>query len=140
MLYLDTSLVVTLLTAEVETETARAWMRRQSQDSFAISDWVITEFAAVLSMKVRSRFLSEEQRRATQEWFDKLAAESFERLPVEREYFVSAGRFARQSKAGLRGGDALHLAVAGATSATLCTRDKGLHNAAVEFGIAALLI
>lgn len=140
MLYLDTSLIVTLLTAEAETEKARTWMRSHPPGSFAVSDWVVTEFAAALSMKARARFLSEEQRQATQRWFDRLVVEAFERLPVERSHFASASRLARQSKSGLRGGDALHLAIAETTSAVLCTRDRGLHQAGVEFGIATLLI
>lgn len=140
MIYLDTSFVVTLLTAEGETERAREWMRWQSPGRFAISDWVVTEFAAALSMKVRSRLLTAEESRATQAWFNKLSAEAFETWAVNRSDFIAAARLAAESASGLRGGDALHLAVVVRHSATLCTRDKGLDRAGRELRITTLLI
>jgi predicted nucleic acid-binding protein len=140
MLYLDTSLVVTLLTSENETAKAQAWMRQHSAEQFAISDWVITEFSAALSMKVRLGFLRPEHRKTTQSWFDQLASETFERLLVSSDHFLFASRLAERSKTGLRGGDALHLAIAATASGTLCTRDKGLADAGAPLGIDTFLL
>jgi uncharacterized protein len=140
MLYLDTSLVVTLLTSEPATEKARAWMREHQEQRFLISDWVAVEFSAALSMKARGGFLTLEQRDATQAWFNRLSSESFERLPIGTEHFLQASRFAQRSTVGLRGGDALHLAIAAAALATLCTRDHALAQAAEEFGLATELL
>jgi hypothetical protein len=53
-LYLDTSLLVAALTNETETGLMQAWLGEQEPSGLAISDWVITEFSAVLSMKLRS--------------------------------------------------------------------------------------
>lgn len=140
MLYLDTSLVVTLLTSEDETARTQSWMRQHSDETFTISDWVVTEFSAALSMKWKLQVISDDVRRKTQAWFNRLAVETFECLPVSSEHFQVATRFAERSNTGLRGGDALHLAMAAAVSATLCTRDKGLAKAGTEFSVSTILL
>ena len=53
-LYLDTSLLVAALTNEKETRRMQAWLGEQEPGGLAISDWVIIEFSAALSMKLRS--------------------------------------------------------------------------------------
>ncbi|WP_367187042.1 PIN domain-containing protein [Neomegalonema sp.] len=50
-------------------------------------------------------------------------------LPVETAGFAAAARFSDQYALGLRAGEALHLAIAAETGATLVSLDKRL----VEF-------
>jgi predicted nucleic acid-binding protein len=45
MLYLDTSVVVALLTAEPATGRVQDWLRQQDPAELAISDWVVAEFS-----------------------------------------------------------------------------------------------
>ncbi len=51
MRYLDTSILVAALTREPRTEEMQDWLAAQAPDSLCISDWVLTEFSAALSMK-----------------------------------------------------------------------------------------
>ncbi|MBU6298712.1 MAG: type II toxin-antitoxin system VapC family toxin, partial [Alphaproteobacteria bacterium] len=54
MLYLDTSLLVSVLTNEAETRRMQAWLAAQAPDNLAVSEWVATEFSAALSIKLRT--------------------------------------------------------------------------------------
>ena len=59
-LYLDTSLLVAALTNETETRRMQAWLGDQEPSRLGISDWVITEFSAALSMKLRAGQIEDE--------------------------------------------------------------------------------
>jgi predicted nucleic acid-binding protein len=102
-----------------------------------ISDWVVTEFSSALSIKLRMKHLSVEQRARAVSLFTNLKTRSLAIAPVTREHFQAAARFADQSGLGLRAGDALHVAVAAELGATLCTLDKRLAEAAVALGVSA---
>lgn len=140
MRYLDTSLLVALLTPEQRTRDVEQWMRALEPEGFAISNWVVTEFSAALSAKLRDRKLNEVERAKSLAAFNKLAAESFARLPVEDRHFHDATRLSDREGTGLRAGDALHLAIALESGAVLCTLDKGMAKAGMELGIAIELL
>jgi len=53
MRYLDPSLAVSLITQESFTAAAQEWLVAQSPEQVAVSDWVITEVSAALSIKQR---------------------------------------------------------------------------------------
>lgn len=89
--------------------------------------------ASALSLKVRTGTLTVEQRDdAADVW--RRWNESFALLPVERQRFHDAARFAARHELALRAGDALHLAVAAARGCTLVTLDERLAKAGREFG------
>jgi predicted nucleic acid-binding protein len=106
----------------------------------AISDWVVTEFSSALSIKLRMKHLSVEQRASAVGMFTNLRARSLAFAPVTREHFQAAARFADHYELGLRAGDALHVAVASELGATLCTLDKRLAEAAVALGVSAEMV
>jgi hypothetical protein len=54
MFYLDTSLLVAVLTNGAETERMQHWLGQQPVDDLALSDWVATEFSSALSIKLRT--------------------------------------------------------------------------------------
>ena len=140
MLYVDTSILVAALTSEAQTADAQDWLGRQQAGELAISDWVMTEFSAALSMKLRGGYLQTPDRAEALAVFSEMADTSFHVLPVTISDFRVAARFADQHSTGLRAGDALHLAVASNHGARIRALDKGLVAAAQALGISAALI
>jgi predicted nucleic acid-binding protein len=140
MLYLDTSLLLAALTREQRTAQVQNWLAEQPTESLMISDWVVTEFSAALSVKLRTKQLAARQRADALALFTTLCEESFLRLSVSREDFQAAARFADQYKSGLRAGDSLHLALAANHGLRLVTLDKGLARAAIALGISSELL
>lgn len=135
MYYLDTSLLVAALTPEARTGGIQQWLADQSPDELHISDWVITEFSSALSIKLRAEHLTEAHRAEALAGFTSLVEDSFGVLSVSREDFRTAAHFADQANIGLRAGDALHLAIASAHGATLCTLDQKLLQAAPAMAV-----
>ena len=140
MRYVDTSLLVAALLNEKSTAVAQHWLGGQAAGELAISDWVITEFSAALSMKLRTGELEPAQRNEVLAFFTRLAEASFHVLPVSRPDFQTAARFADQYATGLRVGDALHLAIASHHGASLHTLDKRLVEIGQALGVDAALV
>jgi uncharacterized protein len=134
MLYVDTSIIVSALTNEADTALSQVWLAKQETSELTISDWTTTEFASALSIKLRTGALGADARAAALSAFTRLA-ESFGTLPVGREDFRAAARFADQSELNLRAGDALHLAICANHGASLCTLDRRLAEAAPRVGV-----
>ena len=139
ILYLDTSLLVAVLTAEADGGRVEEWLRSHSE-ALVVSDWVVTEFSAALSIKLRMKQIDVERRFAALASFSRLCVDNFSLLPVERRHFRGAATFAERYERGIKGGDALHLAVAFDHGATLCTLDRRLSEAGPSLGVATLLV
>lgn len=139
-MYLDTSLLVAALGKEAATGWAQLWLSRQDPERLFISEWVSTEFASALSIKIRTGQLTVEDRARVAGPFTRLKAESLIVVPMAREHFVAAARFADQFAIGLRAGDALHVAVAAGLGASICTLDRRLAEGAVALGVSAELV
>ena len=105
-----------------------------------ISDWVVTEFASALSIKIRAHQLTIADRAKATSLFTRLKAESLTLVPITRDHFVTAARFVEQFAVGLRAGDALHVAVAAEHGATIFTLDRRLAESAITHGVAAKLL
>ena len=84
--------------------------------------------------------LSAENRIKASRLFTRLQGESIAVVPITRDHFLAAARFANQSGLGLRAGDALHVAVAAELGATICTLDKRLAEATVALGVSAEMV
>jgi uncharacterized protein len=135
MLYLDTSLLVAALTNEPETRQMQGWLSEQDPDDLVISDWVVAEFSAALSIKLRTGEIEARHRANALTMFTRLCNDNLTVMPVSRVQFRMAARFADQCALGLRAGDALHLAVSAENGATICTLDRRLSEAAAALGV-----
>ena len=139
-LYIDTSVLVTTFTNEAATERCQTWLTTRDPDTLAISDWVVTEFSAALSVKLRTGAISIAERAEALAAFGTMAARSVRVLAVESRHFNLAARLAIQYALGLRAGDALHVAIALDQGASLHTLDRRLADAAGALGVRSVVI
>ncbi len=139
-IYIDTSVLVSTFTREASTARSQLWLSGQDPDSLLISEWVMTEFSAALSVKLRSGAIDLVERSAALAAFEMITATSLRILAVEGSHFRDAARLADQFATGLRAGDALHLAVAMAHRASLHTLDRRLAEAGAALGLRVELI
>jgi predicted nucleic acid-binding protein len=138
--YLDTSVLVSALVQEVHSGRAQSWLGGQKSDELAISDWVISEFSSALSLKIRMKIISEEDRAASMAGFARLTKDFLTILPISSGHFRLAARFADRHELQLRAGDALHLAVAAQAGFSLCTFDRKLAAAGPPLGVSTYLL
>ena len=137
--YLDTSVIVSVLTEESHTARSEQWFAEHGGSAKLISWWVEVEWSAAISMKVRSGMLDQNGRVLVDTAFRQFIDASFTIIPVEHSHFVAASDLARRSN-GLRAGDALHLAIADSQDAAVCTLDTGMARAAEALGLRVSLI
>ena len=124
MLYVDTSVVVALLTLEPSTEAVTTWFS-ELEEPLVSSDWLVTEFSSALSIKIRTGQLTESTARVVHREFHALISGGLRLVPVSRVAFKEAAEMAQSHKHGLRSGDSLHLAVAREIGAqTIATLDR----------------
>lgn len=138
--YIDTSVFIAAVAAEADSRRARAWMLERQDAGICISDWVVTEVSAALSVKIRRGELTAQERAAALILFSELCRDSFTILRVTKHDFVLAAALADNHALGLRAGDALHAAIAASNNLEICTLDKRLAAAGEACGVATFLI
>ena len=111
MLYVDTSVLVALCTNEAKTADVLKWYAACT-DELASAAWCVTEFASALGIKQRTGQLTKVQAQAAWVQFERMCANDLQLLPVEATTFHKAAMLTMDAAAGLRAGDALHLACA----------------------------
>ena len=95
----------------------------------------MAEVSSALSIKLRLGAISAVERAEVLAAFGRLSDRSFVVLPIHRAQFRNAARLADLTEFGLRAADALHVAIALAHGATLCTLDQRLADAAIAVGV-----
>ncbi|KXV35461.1 twitching motility protein PilT [Gluconobacter thailandicus] len=130
--YLDASVLVAALTNERETSRMQDWLGPQAPEDLFISDWGVTEFFSVLSIRLRSVPITVTDHANSVAMFTRLCADSIGVLPVTSQNVRSSARFSNQYALGLRAENAHHLAVCANYGATLCSLDRRLAEAAPQ--------
>jgi predicted nucleic acid-binding protein len=139
MLYFDSSLIVSLLSSEARTVELQGWFSRLNPEMLYLSHWVLTEFQSAMSFKRRTGQLSIDQRQRAELIFGSYVDSYFKTLPVTSRHFHRAADIAGREDINIRAADALHLAIAEASGATVCTLDNKMHHAAGMLEIACLV-
>ena len=111
MIYVDTSVIVALLSVEPKTQEVTAWYAGL-RDTPSCSDWLLTEFYSALSIKLRTGQINEAGAKRVRKEFALLVDGGLRIVPVTRGAFVHAAEMVKRYDHGLRAGDSLHLAVA----------------------------
>lgn len=137
MIYLDTSYIVPLFLAERETANVRKRLAAASAgaERMVTSDWTRTELASAVGLKVRRGELQRDDALRLLPAIDRFITGSLtEVLPVHPADFSLAANYLQYFDLGLRGGDALHLAIcANHGIKELLTFDKILAKAVRHF-------
>ena len=110
--YVDTSALVAMITAEPRSAALKAWLRSNHEKALVSADWCVPEVASALSIKVRTGAL--DAGIADEAWneFGAACDGLLDLMPVAPADFSFAAQMCRGVPSGLRAGDALHLAVA----------------------------
>ena len=138
MFYFDTSFIAPLLLPEAASDAVEAFVHSLRSGLLATSAWTRVEFASLVSRRVRMRELDEDQATAVRMRFEQLLSESFRIVIPGAADYDTATMFLRNHKSGLRGGDALHLAVAhNQKMLMLYSLDARMVEAAQKLGIRA---
>jgi hypothetical protein len=136
MLYFDTSFLTPLIRAEATTARIERFVGGLPGDGLATSHWTRVEFSSVLGREVRMGRLDPRQAAAEDARFENLVGTSFVLLlPTTADYSL-AKRSIGDFSTGLRGPDALHLAVAANNAAeAIYSLDTGLLAAGRAWGL-----
>ena len=124
MKYIDTSVYVSTLIPEETSGRALSWLAALNDDEIVSSPWVDVELSGALSRKLRmGRITSVERLNALEEYREAwLPIATI--ISLDLRHFALATEICDADQAGIRPGDAIHLAIASLTEATLCTFDK----------------
>lgn len=137
-LYLDASALVALLTDDVHAE--RAILHVAAPDVVpVVSDWARAEFASVIGRLVRSGEMTRADGHGAFLTLDGWSAAFAEREETRSEDIAAADALLRRLDLTLRAPDAVHLALASRTGATLLTFDGKLAASAKALDLPVLL-
>jgi len=134
--YIDTSFLVPYYLPEAASSAVQSKLQSLPEGSLIVSPLVRTEFASLLSRKVRAREMNEADARRTMSALDRhISKESLRLVPIISRDFTQATEWIMTMNHSLRAPDALHLAVTARQDAVLWTLDKSLGSAATQLGL-----
>ncbi len=139
--YVDTSVLVAALTAEAATAKVTAWLEVQgAAGSLYTSEWVETEIASALSLKVRTGHLALSAREAAFAEWRMLRAAGLLSCQITASDVATATSMLHRPEQNLRASDALHLAIARRHGLAVATLDQVMATAGLANGVTTLLL
>lgn len=134
-IYVDTSVWCAYCFNQAESAAAIRWLASVDMERLGASWWIETEFASALGIQLRSKRLNVAQARAARAAFAQLM-DMARRLNVVEHDFLKSAEWCATPGAKLRGGDALHLAIAQRHGCThLASLDEDMQAAAKQQGL-----
>jgi predicted nucleic acid-binding protein len=132
--YFDASVLVSLVVRDLFTDRAEAFLE-SGEVTPCVSDFAAAEVSGVLGRNVRTGRLTLAQARAALSVFDTLRVRGAEALEIDHLAVTTADSFLRRLDLTLRTPDALHLALAVRSGASLATFDRGMAECARMLGV-----
>jgi len=137
MFYFDTCFLTPIFLPETTSDNVEAFIMSIPTGKLATSYWTQVEFASVLARRVRMQTLTEAQALQLLKDFEDYLFNSYHVIMPTVDDFKLAAHLLESHHTGLRGGDALHLAISKNHAECLYTLDKGLIKAASSLNISA---
>lgn len=133
--YLDTSVVIALLTNDTQTSRAETYLQANPAE-LVVSDLGAAEFASAMARRVCTGELGKSEARAAFILLDNWSIHAFRRVDTTTTDIKLAENFLRRLDLTLRTADAIHLAIAYRLGVALVTFDNKMATAAPALGIA----
>lgn len=130
--YLDTSILVSALTVEPGSASARALLARG--EAWIISEWAAAEFSSAIRVKAQGPGLEEARIPALEAGLEALMTRYGTALPIQGEDIRHARALVMRNW-GVRAPDALHIAAALRVGARLATLDRKQARMAEAVGV-----
>ncbi|GAA0638710.1 PIN domain-containing protein [Brevundimonas lenta] len=135
IVYLDTSILVSILLEEPSSAPVIETLARRSDAALVVSDLAAAEVSSAVSLRVRRGEDTAAVASARLESFDRWRDDLSRSVEVLPDDIRSADQIVRMFDLGLRAPDATHAAVARRLGASLFTLDRQLARAAVALDI-----
>ncbi|WP_309606728.1 type II toxin-antitoxin system VapC family toxin [Phenylobacterium sp.] len=129
--YVDTSVVVSLMVLDANTDRAR----RLTPSEFIVSDLTAAEFASALTIRIRTGSLTRDEVRRAHSLFDAWRTRNAESADVLSADFRAAETIIRTLDYRLKTADATHIVIARRLGATLATFDAAMAREAPRLGL-----
>lgn len=138
MVYLDTSFLIPYYLEEATSQAVDSILQKASSAGLAISPWVTVEFASALARRVRMGALPASIATVHADALEHDATHHFYMLELDRaDYALARAMVLNNPDQGLRGPDALHLAVAARYTIPIYSLDRQLIQAATALDLSA---
>jgi predicted nucleic acid-binding protein len=136
LIYFDTSFLVSFIVPEPTSNAVTDLIGGLAHRELAISHWTEVEFASMLAREVRMGSYDSDAFRAAVNRLAAVTRTSFTVFLPNAADYALARDYLLQHETGLRGGDALHLAIAHNRHASaIYSLDKGLMKAGKMLGL-----
>lgn len=135
MIYPDASVLVAAVTDEEMTDAAVRLLATAPAGALLASNWTVAEVASALAIKARNRSITAQARVAAMQLIRRTVADTFVLASVTDRHLTLATDFIERDLAPLKASDALHLAIASISGATIWTSDCPMITAAEALGV-----